>query len=149
MCPTPHPVCCQGNVRRTGGRPRAEAASDEQGSQRKTTRTREEAGDMRRTHLCNLFPQEAWDPSTQASSLALLLSILADPCTLVRMVIILNSLTRMQQITQRSGSQATRRLASRPGNLCCSIFNAGVSRQLVTLILQKEFLHFALSGDCK
>lgn len=63
----------------------------------KTVRTQEEARDMQRTHLCNLSPQEARDPPTHASDPALLPSVLTDPHTLVRLVIIPNSLTGMQQ----------------------------------------------------
>lgn len=60
-------------------------------------RTQEEARDMQRSRLCNLSPQEAWDPPTQASGTALLPSVLTDPHTLEKLVIIPNSLTRMQQ----------------------------------------------------
>lgn len=63
----------------------------------KTVRTQEEARDMQRTRLCNLSPQKARDPPTQASGSALLPSVLTDPHTLVRLVIIPNSLTAMQQ----------------------------------------------------
>lgn len=66
-------------------------------------RTQEEAGDTQRTHPCNLSPQEAWDPPTQAGGPALLPSALTDPHTLVRLVIIPKSLTRMQQNNPKKG----------------------------------------------
>lgn len=114
----------------------------------KTVRTQEEARDMQRTHLCNLSPQEARDPPTHASDPALLPSVLTDPHTLVDWLSYLTLLQECSRRTRRSGSQATHRLASWAGNLCCSIFHAGVSRQIVALILQKELLRFVLSGDC-